>query len=162
MSKRPECPEHSNFHQPAYSPWWSGDSLYADDYALVLERKEKYYHHTDKVFQPGDLLLPPADLKTLPDKKFIGLAEDGCINYSSYDVHGVYVSTHQWFKTDGDYGEYMQYAYEVEPLGRIWIDPEQRYKFPISKEMIEAHHRNARHWCTDSARVIRKVSVFVG
>lgn len=104
--------------------------------------------------------MPPADLKTFPDKKFIGLADDGCVNYSSYDVHGVYISTHQWFDVDGDYyGSYRKYAYEVEPIGRIWIDPEQRYKFPISKERIEAHHRHISNWCTDSARVIRKVSL---
>lgn len=110
-------------------------------------REKRFYHvvfHDDQpVLDEGDILEPLAVRKTLgPREEFI--ADDGCLDYKWFDVHGVYITDR---KPPDDCFPY----YEVRPIGRMWVDPERG---PLAGE---SPHSPPRDWCVDSAKIIRVV-----
>lgn len=140
-----QCPTGDQFHQPHPNPWWSGISMFMDRYPGVqLPSPASDFFHV--VFEEravqhlrlgaNELLMSPAQRRVLPSR-FGQIAGDGRLNYKSYDVHAVYVTTVQPPGT----GEVV---YRVEPVGPIWPDPEQ------------AHYTlgDITSWCCSQAKIV--------
>lgn len=146
------CPEGKVYHQPHPTPWWSGESVFALEGQRYRQPEGPFYHavihpnslsgENGEVLQPGDYLLSPAQRQVEVRRIEGRIAEDGCIAYTNYDVHAVYVSTRR--RSASLPGSTY---YEVEPEGLLWPDPER----PIRED-----------WCCVRAKIVAVHQVPVG
>lgn len=139
-----KCPTDNSFHQPHPTPWWSGESVFALEGQRYRQPEGPFYHvllypnslsgENGEVLQPEDYLLSPAQRQVEVRRIEGRIAEDGCIAYTNYDVHAVYVSTRRPpASVPGTT------YYEVEPEGLLWPDPER----PIRED-----------WCCARAKIV--------
>lgn len=130
------CPAGDPYHQPHPTPWWSGESAFAQFGQKYLQPEGPFFHavfpkRDAPLLKAGDMLTSPAERRTLPTHLNGALTDDGCIAYTNYDVHAVYLFTKK--APPG-----LLY-YEVEPIGLLWPDPEQGI---------------GRQWCAARARIL--------
>lgn len=138
-----ECPTDDPFHQPHPAPWWSGDSVFAFEGKRYQQPSGPFYHGLimpqwdHEVLEVGDYLLSPAERRAEVPRIAGRIADDGCIAYANYDVHGVYITNHR-----GMVGGMIYY--EVEPEGLLWPDPERpiRESWCCARAKIIGVHRN--------------------
>lgn len=133
------CPEGNLNHQPHANPWWSGESVFALEGQRYRQPSGPFYHAVfdepeseEELLKVGEYLLSPAERRVVVPRLQGRLEADGCISYSYYDVHGVYITNNRGLVRGMSY-------YEVDPEGRLWPDPERDIR---------------DSWCCSRARVI--------
>lgn len=100
-----------------------------------------WYHNTDAELNPGDMLLPAAERghKSEWGSRSTN-AETGQSTpiYPHYDPHSVYLYNEHG--DPGDYEDFGQHRYEVEPIGATRPDPEhESMRQQALEELAEVH-----------------------
>ena len=131
---------------PLPTPWWSGVSRWAPLSRCVAQPRGLFWHLSPASYGAGDQLFSPADRCELPRFEYARSRLLAGLPPFSFDEHAVYV-----YALDGPRelhaGTSSWGAYQVQPLGLLWPDPEAPF---------------GESWCCRQALVVRVVRPAAG